>query len=433
MSAVGTVFESEFEVDAGSSLRAKGLRLLAVVVVFLACVAVLMATARTTLLAEVWALGRLHAAVESLAQAEHDFTASRGAVPQTGVRSDARVDAAIADLRERRAGIERDLKWHADITLALVLAVELVAIGTLAALVLAYARRLAADLRTVTLRAREIASAPGVARSCIARCDELGQLARAIETLRGSAIARERAAELSRRRKSHRDTLDALGALAQRMAHEIGNPLAGIVGVAQTIHEAKHVRHCRSSGATCHPEVILDQADRIAKMSRQFCAWSELQRGETTVVNVNDAIEHTCSLLAYDRRMAGIQVRRSLGRILPAIEAPGEDVVQLLTWCLLDAARRLGASQRASSWVEVSTREREHGVEIEVADNGEASACQSASCRSACAHEASGVHGLCTALVEELRGRAEFVSINGVSKVNLWLPPLQPASSEGSR
>lgn len=431
MSAVGAVLEKEFEVGAGHSLRAKGLGLVAVLVLHLVCVAVVMMIQRANLLSEVSALGRLHAAVEALVVVDSHFGGDGGgeAVHRQLAR---RVDAAITDLREQRFGIESDLRRHADLTFGLILALEIITIATLAAAVLTYMRHVCADLWALTMRARDIGRGRAAGECCIVRRDELGQLARAMDAIRVAWLARESALELGRRRQSHRHTLDTLGALAQKVAHEIGNPLAGIVGVAQAIDEAKQVKHCRSNGATCHPEVILQQAERIVETSRQFADWSDLQRGEAGVLNVNDLVARTCGLLAFDRRLSGIQIRSSLSAALPAVDAAGDDVVQLLTWCLLDAAQRVEAVKRTSAWVEIRTCWSEGSVQLQVSDNGEAFASPAGLHGTRWAAGESDMHALCRALVEEMRGQAEFSRDNGVN-LALFRLPHAPLSEHGGR
>lgn len=481
MAAGGGVLQTELDPNVGDSLRAKSLAFFAVLLAHLACVAVLMMIERANLLSEVSALGHLHAAVEALVQGEVRFGSDGGrnegervgarrvqAEPLAvttfsagGERLEAppsllsdpvvlvahryadaadeeamkltgsahaqlapRVDAAITDLRERRSLIEHDLKWRADLTLGLVLAIELLTIAAVTAAVLVFVRRISSDLLILTLRAREIGRGAAGGEICITRRDELGQLARAVEGIRGTWLARERDLEWQRMRQSHRHTLDVLGALAQKMAHEIGNPLAGIVGVAQAIDEAKQVKRCRSNGTTCHPQVILEQAARIVGTSRQFADWSNLQRGDAGAVNVNDLIERTCSLLAFDRRLSAIRIRTSLAAALPAVDAAGDDIVQLLTWCLIDAA------QRAPAWVEVVSGRSDSGVQLLVSDDGEAFSYPAGAQVTHCASGEGGIHAPFRLLVEEMRGQVEIFRDNGVNVVRFCLP-LAPLSQHG--
>ena len=126
--------------------------------------------------------------------------------------------------------------------------------------------RLAADLGLHERRAKEIVSGYRGEPFEVTRRDEVGALTRAVNRMAQDLARRERDIDVVREERAHREKMVALGAMASNLAHEIGNPLATISALAESINSRQSSGECRA----CQPDVILDQTRRIAAMTRQM-------------------------------------------------------------------------------------------------------------------------------------------------------------------
>jgi signal transduction histidine kinase len=129
--------------------------------------------------------------------------------------------------------------------------------------------------------------------------DELGQLATAINQMCDNlAEARERAAaETSARiatleQLRHADRLTTVGKLASGIAHELGTPLNVVGGRAKMI-----VRGCSTEEGVDNARIIVEQADRMAKIIRQLLDFARTRTVQKSPVDLAQVARQTIVLL----------------------------------------------------------------------------------------------------------------------------------------
>jgi len=205
----------------------------------------------------------------------------------------------------------------------------------------------------------------------VTRRDELGSLMEAVNRMQAELGEREKQIEIARQRRFHHEKMEAMGSLASAVAHEISNPVAAIMGVAQRIIDTKQSHACpRGEADGCHPELILEHTKRIAAITRQIAELTAPQSPEPALLDLNGLVQNTVNFVAYDRRFRGINLALELDHDLPAIRAVADHVTQVLMNLLINAADALeGASGRKPA-IRVATRAADGEVEVTVSDNG---------------------------------------------------------------
>ncbi|GAB4471250.1 MAG: hypothetical protein OHK0044_14310 [Burkholderiaceae bacterium] len=106
----------------------------------------------------------------------------------------------------------------------------------------------------------------------------------------------------------------ALATMAAAISHEVGNPLMTITLLAEEIVDGKKRGDC----SDCHPEVILEQAWRIAQMTREMVAFASARSDSREPVDVNHMAKAVCDFLRFDRRYRGTPVEFRPAEGLPA-------------------------------------------------------------------------------------------------------------------
>jgi signal transduction histidine kinase len=242
----------------------------------------------------------------------------------------------------------------------------------------------------------------------LARHDEVGDLARAIETLRGNA---EHAAGLERERQSmevqlrQAQKLEALGTLAGGIAHEINTP-AQYVGdnmrFLQTSFAeygrvlAAYVALGRAAGAepALHPLAAaakdaeaaadldfltaeiptaiaqsLDGIDRIRQIVLAVKEFSHPDVKEVAPLDLNHAIDTTITVTRNQWKYIA-EMATDLALDLPEVPCRGGEINQMLLNLIVNAAHAIEAKGQGTGTITVATARRDGWAEIRVSDTG---------------------------------------------------------------
>lgn len=232
-------------------------------------------------------------------------------------------------------------------------------------------RGLSADIDRVRRHASHIVQGRPGARLVHSRKDELGLLMDSVNSMQDELAKRESQIELTRQQSFHKEKMAAVGSLAAAVAHEINNPLAAIVGVAQAMDNECQSATCTNYGAACHPEMILEQARRVMQITRQISEFSVPQSQEAELIDINGLLRSTVNFVKFDRRFRLVDVIVELDSNLPAVVAVADHLVQVAMNLLINAADSFQGRGEPPPQIRVLTSRQEGWVKVQVIDNGE--------------------------------------------------------------
>jgi len=163
------------------------------------------------------------------------------------------------------------------------------------------------------------------------------------------------------------EKLSSLGQMAASIAHEINNPLAGVLVYTQLIAK-------KLAQDTLSKDVALDylakmarEVDRSSRIIRNlldFARPSELSLGD---VEINGVIEDALALVGHRATLGRIEVIRDLGPDLPKVYADYDQFRQVLVNLMLNAIQATQAGGRMT----LRTRTGPDGsLTLSVADTG---------------------------------------------------------------
>ena len=188
--------------------------------------------------------------------------------------------------------------------------------------------------------------------------DEIGDLARAFNTMTAELRAsRERAVQAER--------VAAWREMARRLAHELKNPLFPIQLSIETLR--RNLDQPAASFASLFREssdTILDALGSLRRIVDEFAEFARMPRPEPRPTDVNEVVE---KVLALHRAGAGaVRVEAALSPGLPAIAADPD----LLARALGNLVRNALEAMPGGGTLNLRTASRDGTVAIEVQDDG---------------------------------------------------------------
>jgi len=183
----------------------------------------------------------------------------------------------------------------------------------------------------------------------------------------------QKARELKRAHEHalHTEKMASIGKMAAVLAHEINNPLSGILTYAKLLHKWID----REDGGRAHRQEICDSLDLIASESRRCgdLVRNLLTFSRTTPINLqpanlNQVVDRSLRLVQHQLDLAGIQVQSQLDPDLPPVICDAAQVEQVILALVMNALDAM--PQGGNLWIVTSFSHEPDHVRIVVRDDG---------------------------------------------------------------
>lgn len=127
------------------------------------------------------------------------------------------------------------------------------------------------------------------------------------------------------------EKMASLGQMAAGVAHEIGNPLAAIMGNVDLLKRRTEGKAAELVAATS------EQIKRIDRIVRGLLDYSRAREPKVRPIDVNAVVRTALKLVTSQSRMKGVEILTELGDV-PAVDADPFQLEQVLVNLLLNAA-----------------------------------------------------------------------------------------------
>ena len=171
----------------------------------------------------------------------------------------------------------------------------------------------------------------------------------------------------------HMEKMASLGKLSASVAHELYNPLAGMLTYARLVK--REIREQPLDGAVREElerylGVVEQECRRCGEIVKNLLVFS--RRGETKMarVDLNQVVEHSLMLVRHHLQIRGVQLRTEFLNGDSDIVADGDQLQQALLALFVNAVEAMDPAAESARELSVRLRSNVQEVRIEVADTG---------------------------------------------------------------
>jgi two-component system NtrC family sensor kinase len=221
-------------------------------------------------------------------------------------------------------------------------------------------------VRTLLKASREIASGQiGVPISVNPNAAaELKELAESFDSMSRSVAERDLQLQENARKMTESKKLATLGQLAAGIAHEINNPLGGIVMYSHMLKEELQLEQNREN-----VEKIAKEADRCKRIVKGLLDFARQTKPERTESNINLVLNEVIALLEHQAIFHNIKILNERNQSLPLVNVDVAQMQEVFMNLILNAAQAMEGKAGTLTTVTRITPDR-NAIEVEIRDTG---------------------------------------------------------------
>jgi len=160
--------------------------------------------------------------------------------------------------------------------------------------------------------------------------------------------------------------LSSIGEVISGVAHELNNPLSGVLGFSQLLM----ARHGEGPMAR-ELDRIHSSALRCQKIVKNLLSFSRVHKPERKYLGLNGIVEKTLEVRKYQLEVNNIEVVRDLESDLPKTMLDYHQIQQVLVNLLNNAQQAIQAARPENGQLHVRTWHEVDAVMLQISDNGE--------------------------------------------------------------
>jgi signal transduction histidine kinase len=204
--------------------------------------------------------------------------------------------------------------------------------------------------------------------------DALAEIRGFTQTLESKVEERTRALKEAEQKLQQNVRLASLGQLAASVAHEINNPVSGVLNLSmlmQRILRDDGIPPGREAEFKRYLSQVTTETARIGRIVSDLLAFSRRGKPQRSPQDVNRLIRATLSLVDHKLKLATIALHTELAPDLPPVDCDGSQIQQVVLNLVLNAAEAVQSKGAGSITVRSGLSPGGRNVWFSVEDTGE--------------------------------------------------------------
>jgi len=158
--------------------------------------------------------------------------------------------------------------------------------------------------------------------------------------------------------------LAAIGELAAGVAHQINNPLTGVLGFSQRLLK-------KSTDPETNQDLqrIYNEAERAAKVVQNLLTFARRRQPQKQYSDINETLESALELRAYELTTSNIEIVTDLAPDLPEIMLDFHQIEEVFLNIILNAEQALTEANSGGKLI-IKTEEKKGYIRTTFNDNG---------------------------------------------------------------
>ena len=161
------------------------------------------------------------------------------------------------------------------------------------------------------------------------------------------------------------DRLASIGELVSGVAHELNNPLTGVIGFSDLLVGRKDLPDDVKEDI----EIINREAQRTANIVKNLLTFARKQPKEKQATDINRAIQAVLELRAYEQKVSNLQVDTQFAHDLPEITANSFDLQQVFLNIIVNAEHAM-LEAHGKGTITITTERDGDIIRASLADDG---------------------------------------------------------------
>ena len=201
--------------------------------------------------------------------------------------------------------------------------------------------------------------------------DENVQFTQSLETKVDERTAQLKAAH---QKLLQSDRLASLGQLSASVAHEINNPLSGVLNLSmlmQRILKDNGIPRDRIEEFRKYLSQVVNETSRVGHIVSDLLAFSRRSKPQNSIADLNGIVKTTLALISHKLKLMNVETELTLEQHLPAVQCDGSQMQQVVLNLVMNGAE--ATLTHGGGKVSISTRsvQKANSVILEVKDTGD--------------------------------------------------------------